>query len=116
LQNSIDSLAAEGAGRRAVAISARAENAFVEVEVADSGPGFSQAEAARLFDQFYTTKAGGLGLGLSISRELIEANGGTIRAESSPAGATFRIALPVASIHRGARATGQGRRSRSAPR
>jgi signal transduction histidine kinase len=116
LQNAIDTLAADGLERRAIGISVRAKGAFIEVGVADSGPGFSQGAAAKLFDQFYTTKARGLGLGLSISRELIESNGGTIRAESSPAGATFRVTLPVARAGHGARAQPAGVEPQSPPR
>jgi signal transduction histidine kinase len=71
------------------------EGSGIIVAVRDSGRGFDPSEANRLFDAFYTTKEGGLGLGLSISRTIVEAHGGTLSAESTPGeGATFRFTLP----------------------
>jgi signal transduction histidine kinase len=67
------------------------------VEVCDSGMGLDQERAERVFDAFYTTKAEGLGIGLSISRSIIEAHGGRLWAASNePHGAVFRCSLPVA--------------------
>ena len=67
------------------------------VAVEDAGVGFGEAEAPRLFEAFYTTKPGGLGMGLSISRSIIDSHGGRLWATSSPDhGATFHIALPGA--------------------
>jgi signal transduction histidine kinase len=67
------------------------------VEVRDSGMGFGQDGAERVFDAFYTTKAEGLGIGLSISRSIIEAHGGRLcAAPNEPHGAVFRFSLPVA--------------------
>ena len=72
----------------------------VEVAVQDTGGGVPAGIADRLFDPFFTTKRDGLGLGLSISRSLIEANGGRLWASpNGTGGATFRFALPA----RGAR-------------
>jgi signal transduction histidine kinase len=68
----------------------------VFVEVRDSGPGLDPANLDRLFDSFYTTKSDGMGMGLSISRSIIEAHGGRLRATpNGPHGAVFRITLPV---------------------
>lgn len=65
------------------------------VEVEDAGVGFREAEAAKLFDPFYTTKPGGLGMGLSISRSIVEEHGGRLWATANPHyGATFHLALP----------------------
>ena len=83
-----------------VRIATRRSGAFVEVEVIDTGPGFG-GDPQRVFDQFYTTKPGGLGLGLSISRALIESNGGTMEVTPSSRGGIVRFTLPVASARRG---------------
>ena len=68
---------------------------WIEVTVADTGPGIDQVEAESLFHPFHSTKAGGLGVGLSLSRTIVEAHGGTIAAEPAPdGGALFRFTLP----------------------
>jgi signal transduction histidine kinase len=68
----------------------------VEVRVADSGPGIEPAIAPRLFDSFVTTKAHGMGLGLSIARTIVEAHGGSIGVVPGAArGAVFRFSLPL---------------------
>jgi len=100
VQNAIESIAAAGSKIREVRIKARRKRAFVEVEIVDSGPGFGDEGRGKLFEQFYTTKPGGLGLGMSISRALIESNGGTIEAADSSSGASIRFTLPVASTRR----------------
>ena len=67
------------------------------MSVIDSGPGIDAALLPHIFDAFVTSKSGGMGLGLSISRTIIEAHGGQIRAENLPeGGAAFHISLPVA--------------------
>jgi PAS domain S-box-containing protein len=69
---------------------------FLLIEVRDSGVGLSAEHAAHLFEPFYTTKAEGIGIGLSISRSIVEAHGGQLSAGSnSPRGAIFRLSLPV---------------------
>jgi two-component system sensor kinase FixL len=73
------------------------EDGGVVVEVADTGPGISEEVAARLFQPFVTSKASGMGIGLSISRRIIEAHGGEISASrNNSGGATFRFTLPLA--------------------
>ena len=68
----------------------------VSVEVRDSGPGFAPAALERVFEAFYTTKPGGLGLGLSICRSIIEAHNGRLWASANlPRGASFQFALPA---------------------
>ena len=65
------------------------------VAVEDAGVGFSEQQAPRLFDAFYTTKPGGLGMGLSISRSIIEGHGGRLWATvNQDYGATFHFTLP----------------------
>jgi PAS domain S-box-containing protein len=66
----------------------------VEVQVTDTGPGVSEAVAAHLFQPFVTTKPQGMGVGLSISRTIIESHGGRLWAEANPEGGTiFRLTL-----------------------
>jgi signal transduction histidine kinase len=68
----------------------------VIVAVSDSGPGLPQADPERIFEAFYTTKASGLGMGLSICRSIVEAHGGRLWATSNePRGSVFRMMLPV---------------------
>jgi C4-dicarboxylate-specific signal transduction histidine kinase len=67
------------------------------VSVSDSGSGFDPATADRIFEPFYSTKQGGMGIGLSICRSIIEAHEGKIWAEQNRArGSTFQFTLPVA--------------------
>jgi PAS domain S-box-containing protein len=68
----------------------------VSVEVRDSGTGLDPEHAPHLFEPFYTTKAEGLGIGLSISRSILEAHGGRLSASANaPHGTVFSFALPV---------------------
>lgn len=74
--------------------SRRVDAEIVEVSVADSGPGIAMEIAARLFQPFITTKRHGMGVGLSISRSIVEAHGGRLWVEPNlPAGAVFRLTL-----------------------
>ena len=76
---------------------AEAEATYALVSVADSGPGLDANALDRLFDAFYTTKPQGLGMGLSISRSIIEAHGGRLWAKANvPKGALFQFTLPIA--------------------
>jgi len=69
----------------------------VEVAVRDTGRGLAPEIAARIFEPFYTTKPDGLGLGLSISRSIVEAHGGNLQATADiDRGTTFRFTLPAA--------------------
>ncbi|HXM05007.1 MAG TPA: ATP-binding protein, partial [Chthoniobacterales bacterium] len=71
-------------------------NSHVRVAVGDSGPGLDPATLGRLFDTFYTTKPQGLGMGLAISRAIIEAHGGRLQATANiPRGAVFQFILPI---------------------
>ena len=67
----------------------------VEFAISDTGPGLSPEAREQLFQPFFTTKANGMGLGLSVCRRLIEAHGGSIEADNLPGGgAIFRFQLP----------------------
>jgi signal transduction histidine kinase len=71
------------------------DRARTVVTVQDRGVGLGGLEPDRLFDAFYTTKPGGLGMGLSISRSIVEGHGGRLWATANPDhGATFHLALP----------------------
>ena len=68
----------------------------VRVAVGDCGPGIAEEDLDKIFESFFTTKRSGLGMGLSLSRSIIEAHGGYIRVENNPGkGATFSFDLPV---------------------
>jgi len=67
----------------------------VLVRVQDSGIGFDPDRATRIFEPFFTTKPQGIGIGLSISRSIIESHGGRLWAESGPNGAVFQFTLPA---------------------
>jgi len=68
----------------------------VHVSVTDRGVGFSAEDADRLFNAFFTTKSGGMGMGLSVCRSIIEAHGGQISASGNEGlGATFQFVLPL---------------------
>jgi signal transduction histidine kinase len=70
---------------------------LIRVSVQDTGSGFDAATAERLFETFFTTKAGGTGLGLRISRSIVEAHGGHLWAsQAEPQGALFQFELPTA--------------------
>jgi C4-dicarboxylate-specific signal transduction histidine kinase len=76
--------------------SARDEANQVVVAIADSGPGIDPQVVGRIFEPFYTTKPQGTGMGLAISRSIIEAHGGRLWAEpNTPRGATFQCTLPA---------------------
>ncbi len=96
--NAIEAMSGVGKGSRALRISTGQEEAgSVLVSVQDSGPGLVEG-LDHLFDAFYTTKPGGMGLGLSICRSIIESHGGRIWASHNVGpGATFQFTLPVAS-------------------
>jgi signal transduction histidine kinase len=97
IRNAMEAMeATESTGRRALTIATKpAPGNMVEVSIADTGPGLPLDIRAKLFEPFVTTKAGGLGIGLSICRVIIEAHGGRLQAEDNPEGGTiFRFTLP----------------------
>ena len=93
LRNAVDAM--EDAPRRDLVVSARTvADDMIEVAVADTGPGISEKIADHLFQPFITTKQRGMGVGLSISRTIIEAHGGRIWVEpNTGGGAVFRFTL-----------------------
>ena len=88
--------AAEVESRELVISTSKTDRDDIVVAVRDSGPGLDPANPQRAFEAFYTTKPGGLGMGLSICRSIIEAHGGRLWASANmPRGATFQFTLPV---------------------
>lgn len=70
------------------------------IQIIDTGPGIEAERAARIFEPYFTTKAGGTGLGLPTTRRIIEAHGGTLTLDTEPGrGSAFAITLPSASEH-----------------
>jgi PAS domain S-box-containing protein len=96
--NAIEAMSGVHDRPRELTIVSRADGSdAVVVEVRDSGIGLDQDHAERVFEAFYTTKAEGLGIGLSISRSIVEAHGGRLwAAPNEPHGAVFRFSLPGA--------------------
>ena len=72
------------------------DNAFVEISVVDTGPGIAANDAEQLFQPFFTTKPEGVGLGLTMSRKIVEKHGGNLTLlNRSEGGTRARVILPV---------------------
>ena len=97
LINAIEALSGVGDGPREVMVQSDTDaTQGVLVTVRDSGPGLDPQRLDRLFDAFYTTKPHGLGLGLAISRRIIEAHGGRLWATANvPRGAVVQFTVPI---------------------
>jgi PAS domain S-box-containing protein len=97
IMNAIDAMLTIKDRPRTLLIKSARDPEGVLVEVQDSGRGLDPKQASRIFDSFFTTKPDGIGLGLSISRSIVEAHGGRLRAEpGSSHGAVFQLILPKA--------------------
>jgi signal transduction histidine kinase len=84
----------EDRGRDLVIRTQQGEGGEIRVVLRDSGIGFDPMSAKRIFDAFHTTKPSGLGMGLSISRSIVESHGGRLWAEANEGpGVTFRFTL-----------------------
>jgi two-component system sensor kinase FixL len=95
-RNALEAMAASS-HRELIASNVRAADDMIEIAVSDTGPGFADDAVANLFQPFFTTKETGMGVGLSISRTIIETHGGRMWAETNKSGgATFRFTLPAA--------------------
>jgi signal transduction histidine kinase len=96
--NAVEAMGSVEAGGRELMVSTKqTEGNGVLVAVRDSGPGVDPGHLDRVFEPFYTTKASGVGMGLSICRSIIEAHGGRLWAEANePRGAVFQFTLPAA--------------------
>jgi two-component system, LuxR family, sensor kinase FixL len=96
LRNGMEAMS-EAATTNEIAIStALADDGMLEISVSDSGPGVSEAAAARLFEAFFTTKPQGLGMGLAICRSIAQSHGGDLVFKNNRyGGATFTLRLPI---------------------
>ena len=105
VSNALDAMRQTPMGRRKVEISTAGKGeSEVRLSVRDHGSGIRTEVHDRLFDQFFTTKEHGLGMGLAIVRSIVEAHGGKIHAENvADGGACFYFTLPVTKKHDGAR-------------
>jgi PAS domain S-box-containing protein len=100
--NSIEAMKKVPEGRRQLSIEAQShvseDKPFILIAVTDSGIGLKEEDLPRLFETFYTTKAEGMGMGLAISRSIVEAHGGRLWAtRNTDVGATFQFMLPAQS-------------------
>lgn len=99
IENGIEAMRDAGISARsiAIAVSTHADGTMAQVTVRDSGPGIDAHTLHRIFEPFFTTKPKGLGMGLAISRAIIESHGGQLWVESEPgSGASFHFTLPFA--------------------
>jgi len=96
--NGMDALDGATGRHRRVRVTARRESPqAVEISVRDTGRGIALHQIEHVFDPFFSTKAKGIGMGLSISRSIVEAHRGRLWAENNNGGgATFRFTLPIA--------------------
>jgi signal transduction histidine kinase len=94
--NAIDAMRAETCRERTLVVRSEQAQDCVLVTVKDSGCGISPEDQPRIFDPFYTTKSGGIGMGLAISRSIIQAHGGAIWMTPEPSGGcTFFFTVPL---------------------
>ena len=98
LLNAADAMSGVVGRPRQLVVRTGRDGSGVWLSVEDAGVGFAAAEAERLFDAFYTTKPEGMGIGLSVSRSIIERHQGHLSATQNPGpGATFTFSVPAAS-------------------
>jgi signal transduction histidine kinase len=94
LLNAVESM--PGGGTLTINISHNVEERSLNVEISDTGKGINKEVMNKIFQPFFTTKLKGTGMGLAITRRIIEEHGGSINVESAPGkGTTFRVALPI---------------------
>jgi two-component system sensor kinase FixL len=95
-RNALEAMA-HSTRRELIAANTKVADDMIELSISDTGHGFAEGVEPLLFQTFFTTKETGMGVGLSISRSIIEAHGGKMHAESNASGgATFRFTLPAA--------------------
>ena len=95
MRNAVEAM--EQGPRRELSVRVGAAEGMVQVSVVDTGPGVPPEVAAKLFQPFVTTKADGMGIGLSVSCTIIEAHGGRLWMEPNPdGGSLFHLTVPIA--------------------
>jgi C4-dicarboxylate-specific signal transduction histidine kinase len=96
LQNAVEAAGTDGDGHQAAWVETARDGHQITVTVRDSGAGLDPQDAERVFERFYTTKPQGMGMGLAISRSIVEAHGGRLWAASAPdRGSAFTFHLPT---------------------
>ncbi len=96
--NAADAMQGSPESERTLSIGTSLSGGTARIDVGDRGPGIKADELDRVFDMFWTTKSGGMGIGLAICRSITSAHGGTLTAQNnSGGGATFSVTLPVRS-------------------
>ena len=99
IKNAIDAMQTQEIATRRLRITTRHSENSVTLQIDDSGPGIPDEICNRIFDPFFTTKPNGMGLGLSICRQIIGAHGGhLVLAKSGHLGSSFQIDLPIAKM------------------
>jgi signal transduction histidine kinase len=91
----IDAMRTIADRKRELLIKSAKNHNEVFIQVQDSGRGLDPQQAGRIFQPFFTTKPEGIGMGLSISRSIVESHGGRLWAESGSRGARFQFTLPT---------------------
>ena len=98
ISNAMEALEGSQASPHIIVRASATDQNQMLIQVIDGGPGVADQE--RIFDAFVTTKKNGMGIGLAVSRSIVEAHGGRLWAENNPSGgATFNVALPLSSGH-----------------
>ena len=99
--NGIDAMKEVNAGGELTIKSLQTENGQLLISVSDTGVGLPAQQTDQIFNAFFTTKLQGIGMGLSISRSIVESHGGQLWAtDNPPRGASFYVALPIkAEVH-----------------
>lgn len=105
VKNALEAVNGSSRRRREVTVSTAVVEGSVEIAVSDTGEGLSKEVCDKIFKSFFTTKKDGLGIGLSLSRRIVEAHDGCLWAESvyGSEGATFRFTLPIKGVENGQR-------------
>jgi signal transduction histidine kinase len=104
VRNGIEAIQQAESIERVLTVSTQRRGREAWVSVQDSGPGVSPDAAARIFDAFFTTKPGGMGVGLALSRSIAEAHGARLWLDQTGSGALFHLALPAVTDDEGDRA------------
>jgi signal transduction histidine kinase len=99
IRNAIDAMSSVAPGDRRLRLATDLKGSTVVLSIHDTGTGIPAGDHNRVFEAFFTSKNSGMGLGLAISRTIVESHGGALRlAGSGPEGSTFEFALPISSV------------------